>query len=157
MGSPTEGDHVAGGGGLFAGPLAGGTDRRGGSSKETEGRGTWTSLLPALAPVPSSLLQPLPQTSPPLLSCFPPSFSSSSSLCSLSPHRGRRSPPPSACSRHSPSTISSSTTTTAPTSNNNHNNHPTTNNNTSNFTKSRRLPKLPRSLSWMFFWLALIK
>ena len=49
--SPTEGDHVAGGtlvairnvlnldrdiilgGGLFAGPLAGGTDRRGGSSK----------------------------------------------------------------------------------------------------------------------------
>merc|ERR1712066_895504 len=118
MGSPTEGDHVAGGGGLLAGPLAGGTDRRGGSGKEKEGRGTWTSLLPALAPVPSSLLQPLPQTSPPLLSCFPPSFSSSSPLCSLSPHR--RSHPPSACSRHSPSTISSSTTTTATTSNNNH-------------------------------------
>merc|ERR1712013_194118 len=148
MGSPTEGEHVAGGGGLFAGPLAGGTDRRGGSSKETEGRGTRTSPLPALAPVPSSLLQPLPQTSPPLLSCFPPSFTSSSSLCSLSPRRGRRSHPPSACSRHSPSTISSSTTTTSATSNNN---------NTSNFTKSRRLPKLPRSLSWMFFWLALIK
>merc|ERR1711936_350123 len=124
MGSPTEGEHVAGGGGLFAGPLAGGTDRRGDSGKETEGRGTWTSLLPALAPVPSFLLQPLPQTSPPLLSCFPPSFTSSSSLCSLSPHRGRRSHPPSACSRHSPSTISSSPTTTA-TSNNNHNNHPT--------------------------------
>merc|ERR1711936_1391550 len=121
MGSPTEGEHVAGGGGLFAGPLAGGTGRRGDSGKEAEGRGTWTSLLPALAPVPSSLLQPLPQTSPPLLSCFPPSFTSSS-LCSLSPHRGRRSHPPSACSRHSPSTISSTTTTT--TANNNHNNHP---------------------------------
>merc|ERR1712107_130926 len=157
MGSPTEGDHVAGGGGLLSGPLAGGTDRRGGSFQETEGRGTWTSLLPALAPVPSSLLQPLPQTSPPLLSCFPPSFSSSSSLCSLSPHRGRRSPPPSACSRHSPSIISSSTTTTTTATSNNNNNHPTTNNNASNFTKSRRLPKLPRSLSWMFFWLALIK
>merc|ERR1712013_729743 len=94
MGSPTEREHVAGGGGLFAGPLAGGTDRRGGSSKETEGRGTWTSLLPALEPVPSSLLQPFPQTSPPPLSFFPPSFNFSSSLCSLSPHRGRRPPPP---------------------------------------------------------------
>merc|ERR1712013_10889 len=152
MGSPTEREHVAGGGGLFAGPLAGGTDRRGGSSKETEGRGTWTSLLPALEPVPSSLLQPFPQTSPPPLSFFPPSFNFSSSLCSLSPHRGRRSPPPSACSRHSPSNISSTTTTATATNNN----HPTTNNNTSNFTKSRRLPKLPRSLSWVLFWLALI-